>query len=640
MHDNAKGISPVIASDATVPLEDASFLRAVLEAIPAFVVRLDAEQRISYINHLRSGVTLRDVIGQPCRELVAPGDRVRYEAAVNQALRTGEPCAYVAKGSRPVVRGHSAHYDCHAVPIDDADGRRSVCILATDVTEHVARADALQQSEEKLRIAVEASGIGLWTWDVANDHLECDQRLIHILGCEPRSTAEYLSRVVHPDDRERLSRANENARGGRPSFAEHRIVRPDGQVRWILPCGRIMKDEEGDALRMTGGILDVTAQRAIDEQLRRAQRLDAVGSLTAGIAHNFNNMLAVVLPALELCMSHGIDSQTQVLKDALHAAHRAKELVAQLMAFAGGKLPISAVPQDLAALVERIVAMCSRTFDRRVQIECVVDARVASVTCDATAIEQVLLNLLINARDAVLDAERAEPRVVVDLCEVHVAPPHAPDGAPRSYARIRVEDNGVGITDSVKQHLFEPFFTTKEPGKGTGLGLATSYGIMRDHGGFITLEPRDGGGTTAAVFLPTEQARAVSPRVASQSSTTARPSRILVIDDEAAVRRVVEVVLKERGHEVHLAADGISAVKAIDAGLVPDLILLDRSLPGWPVSVTLHELRRRTEGVPILFFTGQPVPTDECSQVEDVLYKPLSTDDLVRSVEQWLAPGA
>lgn len=635
------GTAAVIASAASVPLGDASFLRAVLEAIPAFVVRIDPEQRISYINHLRSGVKLEEVIGRPVRDLIAPEDFLAYERAIEQALRTGEPCAYMARGSRSVTPRGAAYYASHAVAIDNGDGRRAVCIVATDVSEHLARADELAESEERLRIAVEATGIGLWSWDLASDRLEWDQRLIDLAGCAPPTAREYAERLVHPDDRARVFGEIESANAGHPAFPEHRIVRPDGEIRWVLPCGRVTMDESGRVVRLRGGLVDVTAQRRTAEHLRDAQKLDAIGSLTAGVAHNFNNMLAVILPALELSLSGGASPPREMLEDALHAAQRAKELVQQLMTFAGQRRPPAVAAYDLAPILERTVSMCRRTFERQIRIESTIERRDAAIACDPTAIEQMVVNFLINARDAVTEAGRADPRIVVELSSASAAPPHVVGGSPRRYARIRVADNGVGMDDEVKRRLFEPFFTTKESGRGTGLGLATSYAIARDHGGFITFESKRGVGTRISIFLPQSEGADGHSRVApAKDGTAGRRGKILVIDDEPAMHRVARVVLGERGHDVYVAEDGERAVAALDGGLVPDLVLLDRSLPGWPVKLTLGEIRKRVGATPVLFFTGQDVTKEDREDVQDVLYKPLSMEELVRSVEEWLVLGS
>jgi PAS domain S-box-containing protein len=503
----------IVASAAGVPLGDAEFLRAVLEAIPAFVVRVDPEQRISYINHLRGGLSLEQVMGRPVREFIAPEDFAAYERALEAAFRTGKPSGYIAKGVNPVNEGGLACYACEVVPIDHGDGRRAVCIVATDVTER------------------------------------------------------YLA----------------------------------------------------------------------EERLRNAQKLDAVGSLTAGIAHNFNNMLAVILPVLEASVGSATPPARELTEDALHAAKRARDLVWQLMTFAGQQRRASS-SQELSTIVDRAVSMCRRTFERQVQIDASIERVGARVVCDPTAIEQMLVNLLINARDAVTDARRDVPRIAVDLSDGCELPANAPDpGNGRRYVRIRVRDNGMGMSDAVKQRVFEPFFTTKLPGKGTGLGLATSYAIARDHGGVIMLESENGAGTTFSVFLPcAAEEGSVSRSTPPPSAEVVRSGRILLVEDEAAVQRVAFALLRARGHDVHTADDGEMAVEILDAGLTPDLVLLDRSLPGWSVATTLQEIRRRIGSTPVLLFTGQAPTAEERISVQGVLTKPLSTDELLHSVERWL----
>jgi CheY-like chemotaxis protein len=244
---------------------------------------------------------------------------------------------------------------------------------------------------------------------------------------------------------------------------------------------------------------------------------------------------------------------------------------------------------------------------------------------------------LINARDAVDAAGRSDPRICVELAAVDMSHPAAPGGAKQRYMRLRVTDNGVGMSDAIKQRLFEPFFTTKELGKGSGLGLATSYGIVRDHGGFIAIDSEAGRGTRVDVLLlPSEQMPVVEPSVAPPP-LEACPKCILVVDDEPAICRIVALMLRESGHSVHSACDGASALALLDAGLCPDLILLDRSMPGWPVSVTLDKIRERCKDVPVIFFTGQDVPAQERALVQGVLHKPLATERLLREVEHWLA---
>lgn len=498
--DSADPVSERVASHAAVPFEDARFLRAMLEAIPAFVLRVDPEGRISYINQLRSGMQLEQVIGAPARAFVAEADLENYEAALGQAMLSGQPGYYQARGVSAVNEGKPAYYDCHVVPIEQEDGRRAACIVALDVSERLARARDLEESEAKLRLALEATGLGLFIWDLKNDRVELDQRTIELFGYEPKTASEYISRIVHPDDRERIAEEVGNTRGGRPTFPEHRIQRPDGEVRWVMTRGALIHDAEGDAVRLIGGIIDITARQQAEQHLRKMQKLDAMGSLTAGVAHNFNNMLSVIGPALDLALRSATHPNRAAFQDAQHALDRAAELVKQLTTFAGQGRDAPIERRNLVPLVERAVSMCSHTFgETRITFD--KPEQLADVECDAAGIEQVVVNLLINARDALANGARPA-RIEVDMAEVFATPPDAQPGPAKEYVRIRVRDNGSGIPEAVRPRLFEPFFTTKEDGKGTGLGLATSHAIVRSHGGFMSIEPQEQSGTAAALFLP------------------------------------------------------------------------------------------------------------------------------------------
>jgi len=240
----------------------------------------------------------------------------------------------------------------------------------------------------------------------------------------------------------------------RASVPKEHPVRPDGEIRWLLPCGQHSTLESGETVEMMGGVLDVTDQHRTTEQLRIAQKNDLIGNLMSGVAHNFNNMLAIIQPALDLALRQPHLAHIQSLEDALHATKRAAELVSQLMTFAGRRgAPVSG-SVDLVTLLASTVSRCQRTLAYGVRLEITTTLGAAHVSGDAVSIEQVVVSLLLNARDAVAEAERSDARISVALCEEQV---NAPDsGRTERYFCIRVKDNGVGMSDAVKARLFEP----------------------------------------------------------------------------------------------------------------------------------------------------------------------------------------
>ena len=608
-------------------------LRTLLATVPAFVVLHDENLKIRYINRLQPGFTLEQVLGRSTFDFVEPRYHDMHRQKIEEAQRTGRPTSYIVRGDGG--EGRPAYYETRLVPFEDPKGRRSIYVVAFEVTEHVARGEALRESEEKLRLAVSATGIGLWMWEQASDKVEWNKRMHEITGSDRAlSPPAYLEQIVHPDDHARIAREIELLSAGAPEYPVHRIIRPnDGQVRWVLAFGSQHRDESDQVTRMTGGMIDITNQRQIDEHLRAVQKMDAIGALTAGVAHNFNNMLAVIIPAVELALRTVSGGERKLLQEAAHAAHRAADLVSQLMTFAGQRKAPARDAVDVGDVIERAVSMCQRAFDRQIAIEVGIDPGLPRVNGDGAGLEQVLVNALINARDAIVSAKQLEPRIGVRCSRAQAS---LPPGVPRDHLRIVIEDNGIGMSDAVLGRLFEPFFTTKAPGKGTGLGLATSYAIVREHGGFISYGSEEGIGTTCEIFLPCTTAETTGTSRPPPADTAPLRGRVLVIDDEPAVRSVINEALQLEGHEVLLAADGQEALEHLCYTPLPDLILFDRSMPGWPPMRTLAEMRKLAPDVPVLFFTGESVPDAEQALVQGVLQKPLALGTLAETVQRYL----
>ena len=619
----------------------AALLRSVLEAMPAFITRVDPELRVVFLNRYVSGYAAEQVIGTSVFDYFSPDDKPAAKACMERVLATGENGMFHVLGSGP--DGSTRNYETHVVPVTDLDGRRGLCLVAIDITLHIERERALQQSEDALRVAIEATGMGLWRWDPATGKVTWNEAMYGITGRdEPTTTDTWVNELTHPDDREELT----NALRGWSEQAErplpmHRIVRPDGTIRWVVSSGRGIRDEQGKLVSLIGGVLDVTEQRAVEERLRQTQKLEALGALTAGVAHNFNNMLAVILPFVEGALESPTCHAPELGNAALHAAGRAAEMIRQLTTLAGGRPSGRKSVRDLSAVARSATQICDQLFKGQLTIHVAGGEAAFPALCDEAGIEQTLVNLLLNARDALRESEQPNPEITVQLREVasRDVPPF-PGRQQRDYVVIDVRDNGTGMDEATRARLFEPFFTTKGPDRGTGLGLATSHAVVREHGGFIFCTSRPGVGSTFSVYLPVaeREPRASGPQSTSQPALE-KQLRVLVVEDDAMVRRTTVALLRSGGHVVREAATPKSALEQLQSPDQFDAVLLDRSMPGGGGAPLVEAIRRLAPRVCLVYFTGGDVPEDEQARVDAVLYKPLGARDLLSKLDDICRKG-
>jgi PAS domain S-box-containing protein len=380
---------------------------------------------------------------------------------------------------------------------------------------------------------------------------------------------------------------------------------------------------------------DVTLRRKLEDQLRTVQKMDAVSKLAAGVAHNFNNMLMGILPNIQLAERKANPEALPYLREAREATIRVGELVRQLTLFATPRAVGALRDDDLGAIVRRTVALCAKMFPGNIAIEVNIQEPLPVVSVDAGQLEQALINVCLNARDALIDAAEPKPHMKVEV----IAVPYAavPAGVrPREhrdvYARVRITDNGIGMSERVKERMFEPFFTTKEVGKGTGLGLATTYAIVREHDGVVNCRSSPNEGTELELYLPTFEREEVAVQPLPSAARTAGRKRVLVIDDEALVRRAVTRVLEAAGFDVVSAPDGPSGLVELQrAGAHVDVVVVDQSMPGMRGDETVSEVRRIDPSMPVVFLTGAAgVPNIDPSCA--VLHKPVMPRELVVAV--------
>jgi PAS domain S-box-containing protein len=626
--------------EPTPPADDRDVAaRIVLETVPLFAMRVAADCTTLWVSSARPPRTPGDLVGIPLDRFAVEEDRAALRAAIAAACAEGTRTSMRLREATP--EGPPRTYDCWITP---HPGGPEAFVVAVDVSAHVARDRALEEAQTRLRISSEATGIGLWEHRVPTGEVFWTEGMYALTGLsEPVAPAEYLARLVHPDDRERARADTEQILSHSELFRSkpHRIVTPDGTVRWVIQSGRVERDAAGRPHRIYGGTYDVTAVHEAEEARRRAQRVETIGQLSAGVAHNFNNLLAAIVPALELVLPYAPEGLRPMVEDALGAAVRGGELLRKLMAvgrpagvWVGGAV-------TAADAVRAAVDLARTVVDREIALDLRDESAGARVGLAADELEQAVLNLIVNARDAILArGPSGAVQVAVEVVEPFDAGevlPEALDAQP--LVRIRVTDDGVGMEPAVAARAFEPFFSTKGPQTGSGLGLATVRAAAEAAGGLVTVRSVPGEGTTFAVYLPLHEgeAQAEPPAAPARGPTSSVPPSgerevVLVVDDEAGVRRGTARLLRRAGFEVLSAAGVAEARERLAAAARVDAVLLDRSMPDGPGDALVPEVRALHPCAAIVFFTGQGVEAEARAAVDVCLDKPATSGRIVAAL--------
>lgn len=586
--------------------------RVVLESLPEVVCVLDRHLTVRYLNRTVPGRHVPELIGTNALDYIPLDTRARYRDAFERAWRSGE----VHRLDYSSVSNYS--WQSRFVPVREEGSVVLMLVTSSDVTERVAAERALIESDSRLRHAIDVVGMGTWTHDWRTDVLVWDAALCVIYGIRehevPRGYEQFLE-CVHPEDRPRVHQAFTRSRAsGMYEDLEHRIVRPTGEVRHVLAKGSTTYDKNGTPIGSLGAAFDITARKRMEEQLYQGQKMEAVGELTAGIAHNFNNVLSIILPNVALCRRDAPPLMAARLADIEHAAERAADLVRQLMLFARREVEAKKQPIDPLDTVRRTVEICRTTFDRGIRIELSTAPDVPRVVANAGQLEQVVLNICINARDALEIANVQAPHIRITV-----------DRTPQNNVRIRVADNGGGMDEAIRSRVFEPFFTTKEVGRGTGLGLASAYAIVTDHHGQIRCESQLGEGTCLEIELPGLLQRELTQPIAPRAVEPPRGSEtVVLVDDEPLVRRATRALLEQGGYRVLECCDGDEALRTVERERsVVDVVILDRSMPGLSGEEVFDRLQSLARDVPVVLLTGQPAAGAKASRAAAVLSKPV-----------------
>ena len=446
--------------------------------------------------------------------------------------------------------------------------------------------------------------------------------------------------AVHPDDREKLAEDQRRVAMGESSITNFRVLRPDGTVRWVRGRAFPVRDGAGAVYRMVGVAEDVTELRQTELQLAHAQKLESVGRLAGGVAHDFNNLLTVILAETDLLLAEpGLDGETvSSLDHVRQAADRAAVLTRQLLAFSRRQV-VEPVVFDLNRLVRELTSLLRRLIGEDLELVVRAGPDPVLVRADRGQIEQVIANLAVNARDAMPEGGTlALETGTTELEERYDG--MADTVEPGLYAVLAVSDTGTGMSEAVRVRVFEPFFTTKERGKGTGLGLSTSYGIARQAGGQLTVHSEPGAGSTFRLYLPRVEGT-VSRKETGTMGIPTGTETILVVEDEAAVRRVAARMLQGCGYQVLVAPDAEAAKQLIESYRHPiHLLLTDVVLPGQGGRELAEEVLAIHPDLKVLFTSGYTDDTVLRLQLlkrgAQLLQKPYTRETLARRVREAL----
>ena len=533
-----------------------------------------------------------------------------------------------------------------------AASNQARCELMSVIEDQKQTEERLQKSEGSLAEAQHIAGIGNWETDIQKNTLTWSDEIYRIFGYKPQefeASTEFFLNSVHPDDRELVVQSSEEALNEmKPYNIDHRIVLPDGTQRFVHEQAKIITDETGKPVRLLGTVQDTTDRMKseeekswIEEQSRQAQKVESIGRLAGGVAHDLNNLLTPILGYSEMLLKDfdPSDTRREPMNEILQAGFRARDLVRQLLAFSR-KQTMEYKQVDMNQAVTLFEKLLRRTIREDIEIEIIPSPDIPPVMADIGQIEQVIMNLAVNAQDAMTEGGHLTIEIATaELDEKYAATKQ--DVEPGEYIRLAVSDTGCGMDEETREHMFEPFFSTKGE-LGTGLGLSTVYGIVKQHGGNIWVYSEPGMGTTFKIYLPVSREAQVEEKFREKAATAQKGSEtILLVEDNEQVRHLTHTILKRQGYTVLVAESGPKALTILAAHNGPvDLLLTDVIMPGMNGRDLFAKVSEQQPGIKVLYMSGYTdnVITEHGVQNEDVAFiqKPFTIQALAAKVREVL----
>ncbi|MFP4213662.1 MAG: PAS domain S-box protein [Desulfohalobiaceae bacterium] len=627
------------------------YLESILENSEDAIVTLDPEHRILGWNPSAQrlfGYSPEEARGKDLDDLICTSNvRLQARANTRQILsgfpvphqecvrysKTGEPVLVIASGAPIIIDGVL----------------QGVVAFYTDIRLQKRAESALQESQERLQHVLEATQDGIWDWDVQTEQAYYSPGYFQMLGYEGSEFPEHFQtwlQLVHPEDKDRVWQANQDCIQGRTEGfkVEFRMRARDGSWRWIMGRGKgVRRDSQGKALRMVGSHVDITEQKHMEVQLHQARKMEALGTLAGGVAHDFNNVLQIISGYTQLMQDRrpAQDKDSHDLLQIQGAVQRAAGLVQNLLYYSRRSEPALGA-LDLNQEILETSRILKQTLPRMIQLETDLQKDLWQIWADPVQVEQVLINLASNAADAMPEGGR----LLLETRNMQLDQDSASrylDCSPGDYVQLCVSDTGRGMDEELKKKIFDPFFTTKAVGQGTGLGLASVYGITQSLGGQVLCYSEEGRGTVFRIYFPAYQAETLQPRQHIQDDSSVEGTEtILVVDDEPWIRELTQEALQGLGYRVVCAPDGETALEIYQSSNPNiDLVVLDLSMPGMGGRRCLQEILELDPGARVLLSSGYAPGEDKGLQeyqerAVDFLGKPFQLSQLAAKIRQLL----
>ncbi len=613
--------------------------RKMADTAPVMIWVTGPDKRVTFVNKTWlnfTGRTMEQELGLGWADGIHPDDLPRCYEVFNSAFDTRRDYQLEKRLRR--ADGMYRSVFCSGIPRFAPGGAFAGYIGSTiDITD--------LQSEERFRQLAENIDQVFWMLDIAsNDVLYVSPAFEKVWGCgsaELYRDRSWLLETVHVEDRDRFVSFLDKVKT-QTTDVSYRIVRPDGSVRSIHDRGILVCDSNGNPFRVAGIAEDVTAHLELEEQLRQAQKMEAIGRLAGGVAHDFNNLLTIIGGHSQMLLdaTPAGDAARKRLEEILGAANRASVLTSQLLAFSRRQV-FNPIVVNVNHLLGNMGALLRRIIGEHISIETALDPDLSCIKADPHQLEHVVINLAANARDAMPNTGRFS--IETAMVDAPDKPSEECPCGPGRCVRLRISDTGCGMDDRTRERAFEPFFTTKGLGKGTGLGLSTVYGAVRQNQGTIQVSSEPGQGAIFDLYFPAvPESEVLIEAPAPRRRQAAATATVLVAEDEAALRGLVRQTLEQLGYTIIEATDGYEALRIIEEGSSEiHLLLTDVIMPlmnGYELALRLKTIRPTTKVLYMSGYTDEVLAFHGVAQpAVDFVQKPFTPSELARRVETVLS---